>query len=111
MRERESAPSAGPLSANVWPQVRLVRCFSEAFFFDPFRHSLDNATVQQTDQLGQDGSNLAQVLHTINSNDRSEFEEIEHFVQAALPDIGTLQTPLESTTTSRWRRWKEGQTE
>jgi hypothetical protein len=92
-------PQTTSLSANVWPQKRLVRYLSEAFFFDPFRHSVESAGVQQTDQLGQDGSNLAQVLHTINSNDRSKFEEIEHFIQAALADIGMLQTPLENSMT------------
>lgn len=50
--------------------------------------------VQQTEQLAQDGSNLSQVLHTINSNDRELFARIEAFVQAALPDVGRLQTPL-----------------
>jgi predicted ATPase len=96
---QDSARGAPTTSANVWPQTRLVRYLREAFFFDPFRHSIESAEVQQTDQLSQDGSNLAQVLHTINSNDRSKFREIEHFVQEALPDVGVLQTPLENTKT------------
>jgi predicted ATPase len=98
---RQAIPDAHglPVSANVWPQMRLLRYLREAFFFDLFRHSVESAEVQQTDQLGQDGSNFAQVLHTINSNDRSKFQEIEHFVQAALPDIGELQTPLDNTMT------------
>lgn len=84
---------------NVWPWEKLSAYICNAFFFDPFRHSIESASVQQTPELAQDGSNLAQVLHTINSNNRRTFQEIERFVQAALPDVGMLQAPLEGTST------------
>ncbi len=89
--------NAGPETMWVW--TKLAEYLRNAFFFDPFRHSIESAAAQQTPELAQDGSNLAQVLHTINSNDRQTFQEIERFVQAALPDVGVLQTPLEGTST------------
>lgn len=99
MRQSANDTSSTIASANVWSQVRFSRYMAEAYFFDPFRHSVESAAAQQTDQLAQDGSNLAQVLHTINSNNREKFGEIERFVQAALPDIGALQAPLDNTST------------
>ncbi|MGI0029386.1 MAG: AAA family ATPase, partial [Nitrososphaera sp.] len=87
----------GPFHADTatrWALTRLDRYLSKAFFFNPFRHSTARLTVRQTDQLAQDGSNLAQVLHTINSNNRELLARIEKFVHAALPDIGMLQPPL-----------------
>ncbi len=86
-------------AATMWVWTKLAEYLRNAFFFDPFRHSAESAGVQQTPTLAQDGSNLAQVLHTINSNDRRMFQQIERFVHAALPDIGMLQTPLEGSTT------------
>lgn len=83
----------------MWIWTKLSEYFRNAFFFDPFRHSVENATSQETPALAQDGSNLPQVLHTINSNDRQTFQKIERFAQAALPDVGELQTPLEGTST------------
>jgi len=77
-----------------WPLVTLGQYLTRAFFFNPFRHSAARLAVQQREQLAQDGGNLSQVLHTINSNDRELFAKIEGFVQAALPDVGMLQTPL-----------------
>jgi predicted ATPase len=82
-----------------WPQRMLARWLNSAFFFSPFRHSTAVMTVEQTPTLTQDGSNLSRALHTINSNNRNKFQQIEHFVQAALPDVGTLQTPIEGTST------------
>ena len=86
-------------SVNSWLWTKLSDYLRNAFFFDPFRHSIESGAVQQIDELAQDGSNLAQVLHTINSNDRRTFQEIERFVQAALPDVGELQAPIEGTST------------
>lgn len=88
---------AGSVAGWLW--TKLLAYLQNAFFFDPFRHSIESGAAQQTPELAQDGSNLAQVLHTINSNDRRTFENIERFVQAALPDIGMLQTPLEAAST------------
>ena len=85
--------------ALAWLLMLLPSYLGHAFFFNPFRHSTAQLGVQQVSQLAQDGSNLAQVLHTINSNDRKKFSEIEEFIHAALPDIGDLQTPLISTNT------------
>jgi hypothetical protein len=78
---------------------QLDAYLSKAFFFNPFRHSTNQLQAQQIEQLAQNGSNLAQVLHTINSNDRGLFNDIERFLQDALPDIGMLQTPLINTNT------------
>lgn len=77
-----------------WLSWRLGRYLSQAFFFNPFRHSAARLPAQHTGLLAQNGENLAQVLHTINSNDRRTFSKIEEFLHAALPDIGVLQTPL-----------------
>jgi AAA15 family ATPase/GTPase len=68
---------------------------SKAFFFNPFRHSTNALPVSGGMQLNQDGSNLAQVLHTIHNNYRPRFYDIEKFLHAALPDIGLLQTPID----------------
>ena len=80
--------------ASGWPQRMVSKWLRQTFFFTPFRHSTELLQVSETNQLSQSGSNLGQVLHTINSNDRTKFNEIERFVQSALPDIGGLQTPL-----------------
>lgn len=77
-----------------WIYQRLIRFFSDAYMFNPFRHSTAPLGVSETNLLAQDGSNLAQVLHTINSNHGPTFRAIEKFVQTALPDLGMLQTPL-----------------
>ncbi len=83
-------------SRSLWPQFRLAQYLNAAFFFNPFRHSEDQPAVRATTELSRDGANLAQVLHTLLSRDRQKYGEIETFVQAALPDIGALQTPLTS---------------
>lgn len=77
-----------------WLLLLPSRYLSQAFFFNPFRHSASRLTVQEAEQLSQNGGNLAQVLHTIQSNDRSCFLRIEKFIRTALPDIGALQAPL-----------------
>jgi hypothetical protein len=82
-----------------WLMRRLGQYLNQSFFFSPFRHSMERMTVQQTEKLAQNGADLAQVLHTINSNDRPKFSEIESFIHAALPDIGVLQTPLSANNT------------
>jgi predicted ATPase len=86
-------------AATTWIYRRLVRYFADAFFFNPFRHSAEQGQAQETPFLSQDGSNLAQVLLTINSNNRPKFLEIEQFIQTALPDVGILQTPLRAQQT------------
>ena len=83
-----------------WLYTHLNNFFLDAFFFNPFRHSTPVLGVAQTDILAQDGVNLPQVLHTILANDRDTFEAIERFIQAALPDVGRLQTPLGGSTTN-----------
>ncbi len=93
LQQRDADP------ATLWVWTKISDYFRNAFFFNPFRHSIESAAVQQTPQLAQDGSNLPQTLHTINSNNRQTFQEIEHFIQAALPDVGVLQAPLEGTST------------
>jgi predicted ATP-dependent endonuclease of OLD family len=85
--------------AAFWVLTSLGRYLSRAFFFNPFRHSAARLPVQQADHLTQDGSNLAQVLHTIQSNNRLHFLSIEKFLHGALPDLGILQTPLSGNDT------------
>lgn len=82
-----------------WLLWRLGEYLNKSFFFNPFRHSEERMAVHQTERLAQNGANLAQVLHTINSNNRPKFSEIEAFIHAALPDIGILQTPLTDSST------------
>lgn len=77
-----------------WLYMQLGKYLSEAFFFNPFRHSTSLMDVMQTTELAQDGANLAQVLHTLKTSEEETFDEIEHFIQGALPDIGRLRTPL-----------------
>ena len=79
---------------RVWLYNRLYHYFSAAYYFNPFRHSEPILPVQLTYTLAQNGSNLAQVLHTLIANDRDKFDEIERFVHGALPDVGKLQTPI-----------------
>ena len=85
---------------RVWLYGRLYKYFSDAYFFNPFRHSESTMNVQSTYALAQNGSNLAQVLHTIIANDRDAFDEIERFIHGALPDVGKLQTPLSGAQTN-----------
>ena len=77
-----------------WPLRKLAAYLDKAFFFNPFRHSEPRMRVELTEKLAQNGSNLAQVLNTINNGNRELFANIEKFVHEALPDIGMLQTPL-----------------
>jgi predicted ATPase len=82
----------GPPLAMLFERLNVF--LTSSFFFNPFRHSTARLQVSADAQLGQEGSNLARVLHTINSNDRDLFNRIEAFVQSALPNVGKLQTPL-----------------
>jgi predicted ATP-dependent endonuclease of OLD family len=93
---------------STWPLAKLDDYLRKAFFFNPFRHSESRLQVSQTEQLSQNGSNLAQILHTINSNDPRVFRKIEQFLQAALPDIGMLTTPLLQNQTEVGFRHPEG---
>ena len=84
-----------PDLAVRWLYTKLGNYLSKAFFFNPFRHRTTPVMdVSQTTKLDQDGSNLAQVLHTLRAGEEETFEAIERFIQDALPDIGTLRTPL-----------------
>src|SRR2546426_1336882 len=94
--------------ATLFPLTQLDSYLRKAFFFNPFRHSTPSLQSMQTDQLAQDGSNLAQVLHPIIGNDRPLFARIAKFVQAALPDVGILQAPLLGTNTEVGFRSGEG---
>ena len=79
---------------RTWLYNRLYHYFSSAYYFNPFRHSEPILPVQLSFTLSQNGSNLAQVLHTLIANNRDTFDEIERFIHGALPDVGRLQTPL-----------------
>jgi predicted ATPase len=79
--------------SQFWLQQRLARHLEDCFFFHPFRHSERRPASQEMNRLTQDGSNLVQVLNTVLGADRERFAEVERFVHAAVPDVGTLQTP------------------
>jgi predicted ATPase len=83
-----------PDESTRWLLLLPSRYLSQSFFFNPFRHSVARLQVAEFTQLSLDGGNLAQVLHTIQSNDRPRFLQVEKFIQTALPDLGTLQAPL-----------------
>lgn len=92
----DQATLFGPgVALGTWPIRQVNAYLSKSFFFSPFRHSTRRLSVVGTQNLAPDGTNLAQVLHTIGSRDRELFDAIEHFVQEALPDIGRLQVTLE----------------
>lgn len=77
----------------------LVQFFQDAFFFTPHRRSEETQSVAETTKLSQDGSNLARVLHTLRNNHDREFENIERFVNRALPDSGLLRPQLSENST------------
>ncbi len=81
----------------LWLQFRLARYLADSFFFNPFRHSHRQLMAQEMHRLSQDGSNLPQVLATLQGRDRRLIERIDQFVSAAIPDIGALQTQLRGT--------------
>src|ERR1051326_8789928 len=58
--------TSNPEEPIRWLMWRLGKYLSDAFFFNPFRHSESRMRVEQTEKLEQNGRNLAQVLHTIN---------------------------------------------
>ncbi len=90
-----AAPNAPGLPMPLsWPVLAIKNYLTQAFFFSPFRHSLPRMAAHEAQRLAQDGSNLAQVLHTVQSNNSRRFREIETFLTSALPDLGALQTPL-----------------
>jgi predicted ATPase len=75
-------------------------CFDSAFFFDPQRQSQPRQAVVENPKLSSRGDNLAQVLATLNLNNKNVFEKIENFIVEALPDLGILQTSLYGTDTA-----------
>src|SRR5260370_6619808 len=86
--------------AISWLYAQLRKSVTDCFFFTPFRHSAPVLGVAQTNTLAQDGLNLAQVLHTLITNDRDTFEQIEQFIHEPLPEVGRMQTPLINTNTN-----------
>lgn len=85
-----AAPAIDPL----WLQARLARYLADSFFFNPFRHSQRQLPAQEMHRLSQDGSNLPQVLATLQGHDHRRADRINNFISAAVPEIGTLQAPL-----------------
>ena len=77
----------------------LYNYLDESFFFSSFRHSDPSLPVGENYHLARDGSNLAQVLNTLNNNKRSLFAGIESLLYAALPDAGVLQPAISGTDT------------
>ena len=51
--------------------------FESAFFFDPQRQSKQILTMLETPRLSSGGDNLAQVLATLNLNDKNAFKKVE----------------------------------
>lgn len=70
-----------------------------SFFFASIRSSQSLQPVLETSSLNRDGSNLTQVLSTLRNNDESTFRQVEAFVRAALPDVGTLESRLSAQNT------------
>lgn len=58
--QQYAAGSQVAYPAATWAQRRLVRYLSDAFFFEPYRHSVESAAAQQMPQLDQTGSILPQ---------------------------------------------------
>ncbi len=78
-----------------WPQNQLARYLKGAFFFNPFRHNrVFLQKAKASEQLSQNGDNLPQVLHTIQSNKPLIFQKIRVFLDSAVPNLGQLQTPI-----------------
>jgi predicted ATPase len=86
-------------NVSSWPQKQLVQYLSNAYFFSPFRHGQPRQIVQQAVALSHSGANLAQVLHTLLTNDWMAFQAVQSFIEAAIPNVGMLQTPLTGTQT------------
>jgi predicted ATPase len=89
-----------PADPNHWARFLLVDYLRKAFFFQPFRHSAASMQVQSPVTLAQDGSNLSPVLHALRVGSRRVFDRIEKFVQSALPDLGLVETPITSGTST-----------
>lgn len=87
------------ITAQVYLQRELTTWLTRAFFFQPDRKSTEQMMAQAAEHLDLRGANLAQVLHTIHSNDRPRFRRIEQFIAAGLPGLGELHTPLEGNAT------------
>ncbi len=77
----------------------LAEYLTGAYFFQPNRKSTREMDVQQTDSLASDGANLSVALHTLLANNRQKYQQVEEFVRAAIPDVGSLQAPLLGRTT------------
>ncbi len=100
--EIESVPLQTRVSqddGSTWLRERLAEYLRSAFFFDPFRLSEEVQSVSETYQLTQNGSNLAQVLNTLKTNDDDAYQKIEAFVYGALPDVGRLRAPTRGNQT------------
>jgi predicted ATPase len=87
-------PGGGTPAELHWLLNRVARYFKEAFFFSPYRRSDSRVPAEESRELTQQGSNLAQILFTLNLNASAKYRSVEGFVQAALPDIGALMTPV-----------------
>jgi putative ATP-dependent endonuclease of the OLD family len=93
--------SKNSLPGAIYTEISemIVRYFSNMFLFDPFRHGELRLQVNDSLILASNGSNLVQVLHALKNNQEHVFQEIERFMQNALPGIGNLFTRLQGSTT------------
>lgn len=87
---------AGPFE-HSWPLKKLLEFLEKAYFFKHYRNSTESLAAQEVNVLDQDGTNLTQRLLTLRTNNTPVFEQIEKFVQEAVPELGILQTPLVGT--------------
>lgn len=95
----------GPTALAQWLRspdpiaVGFAAFLRVSFFLSPFRHAEEELQVHESSQLTPTGSNLPQLLHAIHSNNPDRFRRIEAYVQAAIPDVGKLVTPLRQSAT------------
>lgn len=78
------------------PFVAFQNWIDRLYFFSSFRHSNRNLEAKITENLAADGSNLVQRIFTMKANEDENWEKLQGFVENALPDVGDLQSRINS---------------
>lgn len=81
---------------GLWVLDEVLKYLKSAYWFDPYRHSNTDTAVRKEIGLSSNGANLPQVLHTLQTTSQSTFRQVEKFMNSALPNIGSLQTPIDN---------------
>jgi putative ATP-dependent endonuclease of the OLD family len=92
--DRYQHPQDESTDIRLWLLPELEDYFANAFFFSPFRHSVDQAFAASTRALSPDGSNLPVVLNYLIGRDRARFRQIDEFINDAVPGLGVLHPGL-----------------